>query len=546
MTIFPNRCATALLLAASLLMLNGCPATESATDQSPANSPAESETRVESADDRAEGDVAQLAQAVAADETAAESDEAGFPSEVWDVSYMQDSKVGTFHTTIKPLDADGTELVEIKQEGKLTLVRFGQKVEQAMDFSSIETPAGEVVRFGASMSAATASITMQGKVIDRSADVSIDSLGKRSETTMEWDPSVGGFFAAEMNLRRDPLLPGETRSFKALMPLPTNVSIADVTLTAGDYEKTKLLEGEAELLKIDVSMKTGGPGDMDFTIWTDRRGESIKQYVPGMDLTTYRVSSKFAKREPAQGFDIGKFSTVPLRKPLPNAAGTKRVVYKLTHANGAPADYFPNSGSQQVKSTGKNVAELTVIAVRPDSPSKLAVDPKPPTDADLGSNNLIQSDDAEVVKMARAVKPKETDPWTLAQALEQAVFTNMTAKNFSQAFATAAEVARTREGDCTEHAVLLAAMCRARKIPARVAIGLVYYAPMKGFAYHMWNEVWIKDRWVPLDATLGLGGIGGDHIKLADSNLEGADGYSTFLPVAKVMGQLQIEVVEAE
>jgi hypothetical protein len=62
----------------------------------------------------------------------------------------------------------------------------------------------------------------------------------------------------------------------------------------------------------------------------------------------------------------------------------------------------------------------------------------------------------------------------------------------------------------------------------------------------MWNEVWIKDRWVPLDATLGLGGIGGDHIKLADSNLEGADGYSTFLPVAKVMGQVTIEVVEAE
>ena len=92
-------------------------------------------------------------------------------------------------------------------------------------------------------------------------------------------------------------------------------------------------------------------------------------------------------------------------------------------------------------------------------------------------------------------------------------------KNFSQAFATAAEVARSLEGDCTEHAVLLAALCRARKIPARVAFGLVYYPPQKGFAYHMWNEVWIADRWVPLDATLGLGGIGADHIKLGDSNL---------------------------
>ena len=40
--------------------------------------------------------------------------------------------------------------------------------------------------------------------------------------------------------------------------------------------------------------------------------------------------------------------------------------------------------------------------------------------------------------------------------------------------ATAAEVARSREGDCTEHAVLLAALARARGIPARVAMGLVY------------------------------------------------------------------------
>jgi hypothetical protein len=415
-----------------------------------------------------------------------------------------------------------------------------------MGYKSVETDGGQVRQFSASLAAATASIEMQGKVRDRSVGVTVNSLGKKTDTTMDWDPEVGGFFAVEQLLRRKPMKPGETRTLKALMPLPTNVSVAEVTLTAEDYESTKLLEGEAELLKIAVKMDTDGPGDMDFTIWTDRRGESIKQFVPGMELTTYRVSSKFAKAAPAEGFDIGKFSTVPLRKPLANAAGTKRVVYKVTLKGSDPAEIFPTSGSQQVKSTGENTADLTVVAVRPGSPKKLAVKPTPPADDDLAPNNLIQSDDDAVVKMAKAVKPDETDPWVIAKAMEQAVFTNMSAKNFSQAFATAAEVARTREGDCTEHAVLLAAMCRARKIPARVAIGLVYYAPMKGFAYHMWNEIWIKDRWVPLDATLGLGGIGGDHIKLADSNLEGADGYSTFLPVAKVMGQLTIEVIEAE
>ena len=34
--------------------------------------------------------------------------------------------------------------------------------------------------------------------------------------------------------------------------------------------------------------------------------------------------------------------------------------------------------------------------------------------------------------------------------------------------------ARTRSGDCSEHAVLLTALLRARGIPARVSHGLVY------------------------------------------------------------------------
>ena len=117
---------------------------------------------------------------------------------------------------------------------------------------------------------------------------------------------------------------------------------------------------------------------------------------------------------------------------------------------------------------------------------------------------------------------------------------------FSTAFATAAEVARSLEGDCTEHAVLLAALCRARKIPARVAFGIVYYPPQQGFAYHMWNEVWITDRWIPMDPTLGLGGIGADHIKLGDSNLAGTSPLADLLSVIQVFGRLELEVLEVE
>jgi transglutaminase/protease-like cytokinesis protein 3 len=94
--------------------------------------------------------------------------------------------------------------------------------------------------------------------------------------------------------------------------------------------------------------------------------------------------------------------------------------------------------------------------------------------------------------------------------------------------------------------MLLAALCRARKIPARIAIGLVYYPPAQGFAYHMWTEVWIEDRWMGLDATLGDGGIAADHLKLAVSSLAGASAYADLLPVVQAIGKLQLEVVKVD
>ncbi len=61
----------------------------------------------------------------------------------------------------------------------------------------------------------------------------------------------------------------------------------------------------------------------------------------------------------------------------------------------------------------------------------------------------------------------------------------------------------------------------------------------------MWSEVHVNGAWVPLDATLGDGGIGADHIKFADSSFSEKDAVaplSTFLPLVSVLGKLQIEV----
>ena len=164
----------------------------------------------------------------------------------------------------------------------------------------------------------------------------------------------------------------------------------------------------------------------------------------------------------------------------------------------------------------------------------------------LAANSILQLDDARLKQMAAEGKGSATDPAQLAVALEKYVHGAMKQADFSQGFATAAEVAESRAGDCTEHAVLLAALARINGIPSRVAIGLVYVDSAASFGYHMWTEVLLNGEWVPLDATIGRGGTSAAYLKLTDSSLEGASAYSSFLSVAQVLGQLKVSVVSSK
>ncbi|HEU4951509.1 MAG TPA: transglutaminase-like domain-containing protein, partial [Holophagaceae bacterium] len=66
-------------------------------------------------------------------------------------------------------------------------------------------------------------------------------------------------------------------------------------------------------------------------------------------------------------------------------------------------------------------------------------------------------------------------------------------------FASALEVCRRPEGDCTEHGVLAVALLRRLDVPARGVLGWVGLGRTLGM--HFWVEVKLRDRWVPVDPT---------------------------------------------
>jgi Transglutaminase-like superfamily len=70
---------------------------------------------------------------------------------------------------------------------------------------------------------------------------------------------------------------------------------------------------------------------------------------------------------------------------------------------------------------------------------------------------------------------------------------------------TSNQILAVQSGDCVQASVLLTALFRTARIPARSVMGLVYANKYEGkmnrFVYHMWTEVFIQGRWFIADAT---------------------------------------------
>ncbi|MCU0878983.1 MAG: transglutaminase family protein [Pirellulaceae bacterium] len=486
---------------------------------------------------------------VASDGATSDFDESGtITKEHWEAYYLQGHRVGYARTTVAAAQEEGVPLVRTRNASRTVLERAGQEVVQELTLTewrrADEKGGPALVRFESSMTTGPQRIVSRGVVRDGSLVIETTTPGKTESQSIPWKAEYGGLFVVEESLAARPMQPAERRSVTGLVPI-FNI-VGTTQLVAADYETVKLPAGEERLLRIESTLDLGGQ-KLASTVWTNEKGEVLRSLVPAIGQENVRTTKEDALQKPVGGgFDLLAASVVKLPGGLADPQSLGRAVFRAKVTSGTIDGIFAEGVSQQVRRLDDTSALVTVLKVLPSEPAEVAPPTSPPTDEDLAANNLIQSEDPRIVAMAEEAADTTTDPWLTAVALEKFVARSIQKKNFSQAFATASEVAQSLEGDCTEHAVLLAALARAKKIPARVAFGLVYYPPEEGFAYHMWNEVWIGDRWVPLDGTIGRGVVAADRLKLADSSLSGGSGLAAILPVIQVFGRLELQLEEAK
>ncbi len=217
-----------------------------------------------------------------------------------------------------------------------------------------------------------------------------------------------------------------------------------------------------------------------------------------------------------------------------------------------PEAFLPRGAYQKVVWSDESTVRVVVDLDNPVEPGKDL-----PVDADRAASPLLNTNDARVKQLATlAVRglPADASPAAKAEAIRQFVYGHISKKDLSVGFASASEVARNAQGDCTEHAVLLAALLRCHGIASRTASGLVYADNFEGhesiFGYHMWTRAWIPGstqaggRWVDLDATLSPAEpFDATHIVLGVSDLSQGTMGNDMLLLAPVLGRLEIEVV---
>ncbi len=335
-----------------------------------------------------------------------------------------------------------------------------------------------------------------------------------------------------------------------LQPGPIGGLIA-TTMTYSDIQPATLtLAGkETKVIKSKVATQLAGT-KVTSTEYTDEQGELLRSDTQffAIPMITSACTKEEALQD-AQGPEmLDSMIVVPDRK-IDHARTTTRAVYLVSIKEGElPA--LPATGSQSVELLAPGKARVTIETSFPGSPTDAEL--KSEFRAELATGTIVNAQDDRVVALRdRALQGFTGNDEQKAERLRRAVHAHITRKNMSVGFATASEVVRTCEGDCTEHGVLLAALLRSAGIPSRAASGLIYADTLGGnkggFGYHMWTQALVEHagakRWIDLDATLPDSmPYDATHIALVVSPLSDEEAAGVLMAIGPVLGRLSVGV----
>lgn len=484
--------------------------------------------------------------------------------EDWYVLLHGEDRIGYMHVT--EATADNGDITS-GQTVKIVMARAGTRVEIEIGSSFVESAQGEPITASSTMTMGGQPIVTEVEFGEKAMKVTSGQSG-RMNTTMQrpiegdWMPpaALGRYVAAQLAAGAKTI---ETRT----VDVSSGLEPMNMTMQVRGREDVEVYGKVVPAIVWDATV-SAMPG-VKMREYVDDEGKSIKSTIalmPGMEITVLKADQALALSELTPAEMMAQTFIVPSR-PIDRPRELKRANYVLRFKDKAGGVSLPDLHGQYVYSPGNT--ETGVIIVTDDEYFPMGITRRDFAEDDLErylrASPVLNHEDPklwELVSKWETNNPRLTDKtgkssaYAVALAMRDAVYDLIQKKDLSVGFATASDVARTKQGDCTEHAVLLAALLRGVDIPSRCVSGLVYADQFAGhegiFGYHMWTQAWIADedhpatgRWIDFDATLPDGvRFDATHIALSVSDMNDGVMGNDMAAMLPLLGNLEIEVVE--
>ena len=465
--------------------------------------------------------------------------------------------------------SDGKEITT-GSEMQLAMKRGTTRINMTMKSSFRETADGKPIEakssalFGATKIDQT--FTFQGDKIEITSEQSGQTLKNTADAPKEkWLTPAAASRYVEEQLKKG----AKSIEMKTLEPM-SGLAPLHVTMTIVGKEDIEVL-GKTVPALVCESTVSSLPGVVS-KMHIGEDGSNLRTTlapIPGMTFTMLLADKDLAQAQ-VDPPEMLAATLIEVPKPIDQPRKLQSAVYELKFKPaGDKAAPRPGAGRETIELPK---AGFQRVIWGDDRTAKVIVDltqPVPPGD-DLPKQEhrtpsaTLNSDDPKIKELvAKALKdqPATLPAKAKAELLRKFVSTYIKKKNLSVGFATASEVARTKQGDCTEHGVLLAAMLRAAGIPSRTASGLIYadaFIEKKNiFAYHMWAQAWLepdKDAkaqvsggyWMDIDATLEDWPYDAAHITLGVSAMADDEKTNDMVRLVPIIGRLELKVISTQ
>jgi len=464
--------------------------------------------------------------------------------------FMEGKKVGY---AIHSREATA-EKVTTTEKVNITMSRVGVPVTMTVAETSIETVEGKPLGFEVVQDFSMMTMKVVGTVDEQgTVNVTVTSMGAEQKSTLEW-PS-GAVMAEGLCLLTLKKGLKEGLSYTVKIFSPGMMQAVDARIRIGSKRNVDLLGRVVALTEVTTTMTMPMAGEIVSTSYIDDKLQVQKTVMPmmGMQIEMVACAKEFALGENDVLEVINKMF-LPSPVPLDKVGSAKAIAYHLAPIGDGNNPMIPSTDNQSVQPGKDGVVTVTVEPVAAPAGARFPYKGKDKTILEaMKPTRYLQSDNKKIIKLARRAIGDTKDAAEAVKKIEAFVGDYIDNKSLSVGYASAAEVADSKQGDCTEHAVLTAAMCRAVGIPAQVVTGVAYvddFAGLQGFGGHAWVQAYIggdpaarePGKWVGLDAAFkgtGRGGYDPGHIALAVSN----GNPEEFFSLAKILGRFKIDKV---